>query len=73
MLPPRGDKNYFLFSFLSGRKQKREKNSLLISKKIKKSVFSCLGLEGVWKLSGGCLAGVCWLSKGCLEGAWRVS
>ena len=29
-------------------------------------------LEGIWKLSRGCMAGVQLLSGGCLEGVWRV-
>ena len=27
-----------------------------------------LRMENVWRVSGGCLAGVLWLSGGCLEG-----
>ena len=30
-------------------------------------------LEGVWQVSGGCLAGVLCLSGGGLKGVWKVS
>ena len=30
-------------------------------------------MEIVWRVSGGCLAGVLWLSGGCLKGVWKVS
>ena len=63
--------------FSHGRKEGRKKNNPHLASSRRNgptwlNFGDCLEVKVVYKLYGGCLVGVYWLSEVCLEGVWKV-